>query len=119
MALLIGLKRFEFRRSHFAPSVHTVVIYATSPVRAVVGEFAIRAVHADTPARLWRLAQGYTGIDRERFNRYFAGCSHGVAIEVEQARQYREHLPLCKLVPGPPPQSFRYLPTEFIGDPAA
>jgi len=106
--ILAGTKRFELRRVIFARSVRTVVIYATAPVRRVVGEFTVRAVHTLSPPALWQTVMAEAGIDEEGFRAYFDGCRVGHAIEIAAVTEYPEPLPLSEFATRPP-QSFIYL----------
>ena len=109
-AILAGEKTFEFRRALFRHPVTSVVIYASSPTRKVVGEFTIGKVLFLGIDALWNSTRHGGGIDRDYFERYFAGRSQGYALKVKRARRYR--LPLCLLKDlgiKHPPQSFRYL----------
>lgn len=118
-AILAGTKRFEFRRALFkAPDVDTVVVYASTPVRKVVGEFSIKRVWSLAPSQLWSKTACGAGIARSYFDDYFAGASIGHAIEVDSVRRYRLPRSLLRHYRvEQPPQSFCYLPWRGKGDP--
>jgi predicted transcriptional regulator len=86
-----------------------VVVYTSSPVSRVVGEFDIEAVITDTVAGLWRRTKHSAGIDRERFFSYFAGRKIGHAIVIGSVRRYSRSLDLSSNFGMRPPQSFAYL----------
>lgn len=109
-AILAGKKTFEFRRAVFRRDVSTVVLYASSPTRKVVGEFTIDRVLSLRLDALWESTQNGGAIGREYFDRYFDGRSAGYALKVKRVRRYRS--PLClrrDFGISHPPQSFRYL----------
>lgn len=108
-AILQGIKRFEFRRTRFRRKVDIVVIYATSPIGKVVGEFDVRAILAGPPEVLWRRTHDEAGIEEAAFEEYFRGASNGYAIEVGEVREYPN--PYCpkERYGLRPPQSFAYL----------
>jgi predicted transcriptional regulator len=110
-AILAGEKTFEFRRALFRrPGVRTVVLYASSPVRRVVGEFALGEVLTLDLDALWKATRHGGGIDRGYFDRYFVGCVTGHALKVRRARRYRVPLSLDEHFGiRHAPQSFRYL----------
>src|ERR1700733_6131011 len=108
-AIFRGEKRFEFRRAIFRKPVAVVVVYTSSPVSRVVGEFDIEAVITDTVAGLWRRTKHSAGIDRERFFSYFAGRKLGHAIAIGSVRRYPRSLDLSSNFGIRPPQSFAYL----------
>ena len=53
--ILSGEKRYEFRRALFKnPEIKKVVIYATSPIKKVIGEFDIECILTLELEDLWR-----------------------------------------------------------------
>lgn len=110
-AILEGTKTFELRRAVFRnPAVRKIVIYASSPVSRVIGEFMIAGVLALEPERLWEAAGEGAGVDRKFFDDYFRGCKVGFALEVRRPRRYAKPLGLKEHFGfSQPPQSFRYL----------
>src|SRR5438309_11217740 len=65
-AIFRGEKRFEFRRVIFRKPVKVVVVYTTSPVSRVAGEFDIEGIISDTVEGLWKRTKHQAGIDKER-----------------------------------------------------
>jgi predicted transcriptional regulator len=110
-SILDGTKRFEFRRVRFRrPDIKTVVLYATSPVCKVVGEFELAAFLSMSPTGLWRVTQRWAGIDRASFDSYFDGLSVAYALRVGHRRKYVRPLLLQRdFGIRFPPQSFQYL----------
>lgn len=110
-AILAGEKTFEFRRAVFRQRhIRTVVLYASSPTRKVVGEFTIDRVLTLRLDALWGLTHKGGAIERSYFDQYFRGRTVGHALKVKKARRYKS--PLClraDLGIAHPPQSFRYL----------
>ena len=86
-----------------------VVVYTTSPVSRVVGEFDIDTIITDTIERLWKRTKHCAGIDRELFFKYFAGRKTGHAIAIGSVRLYRRSLGLPGKFGTRAPQSFVYL----------
>lgn len=109
-AILDGTKRFEFRRSIFrCQEVQKVVLYASSPVQMVVGEFDVAEIITMELSALWRRTKQYAGIRRAYFDEYFVGLTNGHALAVERFRRYRCPLHLQHFGISRPPQSFLYL----------
>ncbi len=104
-----GSKQFEFRRTIFREDVKTVVVYASSPMQLVIGEFQIEKVLSDTPENLWRLTREFAGIDEQFFYEYFADKAIGHAIKIKKTRKYRKPLCIREDFKLSPPQSFIYL----------
>jgi predicted transcriptional regulator len=109
-----GDKRFEFRRTIFARSeVKTVLIYATSPCRQIVGEFIIDAVITMSPNRLWQQTKHRAGIDKQQFDEYFNGKATAYALKISSPRRFRVPLNLLEdFGVERPPQSFCYVPED-------
>lgn len=111
-----GTKGFEYRRVR--PNLERgddVVIYASSPVSAVVGYFSVSEMLEATPRELWEQSHEHAGLSRNEFEKYFAEALAGVAIRVDHCCHFDEPLPLSRLremYEGfHPPQSFRYVET--------
>jgi predicted transcriptional regulator len=108
-AIFKGTKKFEFRRSTFKRDVDVVVVYVTSPIQRVIGEFDVKSVLREQVCTLWSKTAPVAGIDEERFMGYFDGLSHGYALEIGKTRLYEEPLLLGTHFGVHPPQSFMYL----------
>src|SRR5690606_30977445 len=89
-----GTKLYEFRRSIFKnPDIDTVVVYASSPVQKVIGEFRIDCILNEDLVSLWRKTKKHSGISERYFFDYFDGKENGFAIKVKQVKKYKQ--PLC------------------------
>lgn len=110
-AILAGTKKFEFRRAIFrSPNVETVVLYASSPVQRVVGEFRVADILSLAPPELWARTHRWSGIDRSYFDEYFSKRDLGFALKVASPRSYGRPLSLLRHFGiTHPPQSFCYL----------
>lgn len=108
--ILTGEKRFEFRRVIPTRDVERVVVYASSPVCRLVGEFTVRRVVSAKPQALWRLTRSHAGITKRYFDAYFKGRTEAHAFEVESTLRYDEPInPKSLRQSFRPPQSFLYL----------
>ena len=105
-----GSKKYEYRRVIFKrKGVETIVVYASDPIRRVIGEFDIGEVFHEAPEQLWERTHIYAGITKRQFMEYFANQDKGFAIGVREARKYSNPLSLDDLMLSLPPQSFIYL----------
>jgi predicted transcriptional regulator len=106
-----GTKRYEFRRVVFKePDVQTVVVYVSTPVRKVVGEFDLEEIITLPKDKLWKLTKAEAGIDKAGYDDYFLDKEFATALKVKKVRRYRK--PLClkeDFQINYPPQSFIYL----------
>jgi predicted transcriptional regulator len=105
-----GTKKYEYRRVIFKrPDVETIVVYASDPIKQVIGEFDVGEVIHEAPEQLWKQTCSFAGITKTEFMQYFANKEKGFAIKVREARKYSNSLCLSDLLLSLPPQSFVYL----------
>lgn len=108
--IFTGEKKFEFRRSIFKnTSITTVLVYSSSPVKKVIGEFQIDEILKDNLDTLWDLTAEHSGITKNYFMEYFINKEQGFAIKIKNTKKYK--IPKCirKDFNSIPPQSFLYL----------
>jgi len=110
-AIFEGHKKFEFRRAIFREEITHVVVYASSPVKMVVGEFKIDRILFDDITPLWERTRKHAGIAEGFFYSYFSEKEKGYAIAIKDAVLYDEPTPLEMFNLTRPPQSFAYLPS--------
>ncbi len=111
--IVSGAKNVELRRRFplSVPEGTTALIYATSPIRALLGIAEIGQVHRCAPEEIWKTFAERACIARKDFDSYFYGVEHGYAIELKRARRLRRALELSELRDRfnfEPPQSFLY-----------
>ena len=110
-----GTKKYEFRRSVFKNrNVKTVVVYASSPVQRVIGEFEIDSILNDELRNLWNITKDYSGITENFFFDYFRNKEKGYAIKIKNTKKYKKALSLKDDFNASPPQSFIYLDECFV-----
>jgi len=110
-----GAKKYEYRRAIFKRrDVQKVVVYASSPVQRVIGEFDIDSVIEATPQKLWRETRKHAGVSRKEFLEYFAGTNIGYAIRVKNCRRYNMPVIIEDCLRTSPPQSFYYLKDDVL-----
>lgn len=109
-AIMDGRKKIEFRKRPLADDVTVVWVYATTPVRRVVGYFEVDGMHTGKPANLWREFAEMGCIDRADFDRYYAGSSTGAGIRIRKAVRLDVPALIADLLPsGVPPQNYAYV----------
>ena len=81
-----GTKKFEFRKAIFKNrNVKSVIVYASSPVQKVIGEFEIGKIFNNDLETLWDLTKEHSGITEDFFYDYFSDREKGFAIQVKNA----------------------------------
>lgn len=101
--IFTGTKKYEFRRkAPRADAAFRLLIYATAPRRALVGEIVVDEIVTDTPKRLWTRTRDAAGIDEARFLEYFHGLEKANALKISHAQAYDESVNLSELkaLPG-------------------
>jgi predicted transcriptional regulator len=105
-----GTKKFEFRKVIFKnPNIKTVVVYASSPVQQVIGEFEIDDILSFEPDAIWKMTKKYSGITEEFFYQYFSDRDVAHAIKIKNTRRYKRPLDIRESFKVIPPQSYVYL----------
>jgi len=108
--IFAGEKRFEYRRKIFKRPVESVLVYATSPICKIVGEFQIDRVLEDSPESLWSQTSEFGGISKDSYCQYFEGANVAYALAIASYTRYCQPLDPksldCNFVA---PQSYRYL----------
>jgi len=108
--IFAGTKKYEFRRSIFKnPNVKTIVVYSSSPVQKVIGEFEIETILRKDIDQLWNLTEQESGINKDFFFEYYKGKETGFAIKIKKTKKYDEPLDIKRDFKLTPPQSFVYI----------
>lgn len=105
-----GTKKFEFRKSIFKNAdVQKVIVYASSPVQRVIGEFSIVGILNDDVETIWKETSRYSGISYDFYMSYFANKEKAYAIKIGKAIRYSQSRKLSDYNLNFAPQSFAYL----------
>jgi predicted transcriptional regulator len=112
--ILSGEKTAELRRVR--PDLESgdmVILYASSPVSAIVGAFTVQDVREDEVETLWQAVGSQSFVSKPEFSSYFSGKDAGIAILIQDAAEISPQISLDKLrrfYDGfHPPQGYRYL----------
>ena len=116
-AILAGTKTVELRRTTPKIEVPTrALLYATTPVRALLGTCVVTSVTSAPLSDLWREFGSRANLPYHEFKHYFEGVEVGAALALAQQRPFTRRVPLQDLLAKPrgfrPPQSFSYLDTK-------
>lgn len=104
-----GTKQYEFRRRPAKAVVTKLLIYATAPISAVVGEAIVTDLLVMPPASLWDSVKSQAGISKNKFFEYFSTCEIAYAYCLGTVRQYCPTISLSAYGLQHPPQSFVYI----------
>jgi predicted transcriptional regulator len=97
-AILNGDKTVEVRRRRvWIADGSLCLLYASSPVRALVGAVRVRQTDVDNAESLWSRWGAQTALTRGEFDSYVDGSVLPCAIELESAMRLHDPVPLAEL----------------------
>ena len=116
-AILAGVKTVELRRTEPKIVVPTrALLYASTPVRALVGKCIVDSVRSADLATLWDQYGPRSDLCHSEFLQYFDGVGRGAALTLTQPQAFSQQIDLEDLRAKPkgfrPPQSYAYIDTE-------
>lgn len=124
-AILDGTKTVELRRTRpNLPDGSLVILYSSTPTKAVVGWALLTRVREGTPGDIWNEFGADAAIKEPDYDTYFDGAEHAIALELDDVVAASNPVPLSVIrsIGIQPPQSWRYVPaaiTSQIQDSAA
>jgi len=105
-----GSKKYEFRKTIFKRNdIEKVVVYASSPIQRVVGEFEVEEIISDTIKKVWEKTSKFSGITKEIYESYFINKNMAHAIKIGDVKKYSSPKYLGDYNIFFAPQSFVYL----------
>lgn len=105
-----GTKKYEFRKAIFKrPNIHKIIVYASSPVKKVVGEFSIDEILSDTVDVIWNETHQDAGISKQFYQSYYKNHNRAYAIKVGNTIRYKKLRDLADYNLMIAPQSFAYI----------
>ena len=114
-----GVKDVELRRTR--PRIikgDLVVVYASSPTKALVGVFEVREVIQKPLIELWNDVKERACVSYNEFQTYYKGLSTGCGIILDKTHYFEKPVELDCLRRAwdnfRPPQSYRYLKPDEI-----
>ena len=113
-AILAGVKTVELRRTVPKIVIPTrALLYASSPVRALLGTCVITSVRSADLAALWHEYGSRSELPFHEFEQYFEGVDAGTALILSEPQALSRPIPLQDLRAKPrgfrPPQSYAYV----------
>ena len=116
-AILTGVKTVELRRTEPKIEVPTLaLLYASSPVRSLVGTCIVASVRSASLGDLWDDHGREADLPYHEFQQYFEGVDRGTALTLAAPQAFKRRVPLqdlrAKAKGFRPPQSFAYVDTK-------
>jgi predicted transcriptional regulator len=94
-----------------------VIIYASSPLKSVIGFGIVQKIIETSPKQMWEKYSSVLGIDKLRFDNYYAGKERAIGIKIKKIQQIQPiHLEdLRNITPNfQPPQVYKYVSNTDI-----
>lgn len=117
-AILEGRKTVEVRRRFpVVPDGTVIVLYSSSPERAVLGTVRLKRAMRIDANEVWNLHSQAIEISEADLTQYLQGAPESTLLEVEDPNTWNTPVPLSVLrqaIGVEPPQSFRYLEASQI-----
>ena len=117
--IIDGLKTVELRRKF--PDLNgasaRMVIYSTHPVQSIIGYAEIDMVHKLPVKEIWKRFSDQAHIERNHFDEYFTGLSHGFVVQLKKPKKFKTPVPIDYIKENYgiiAPQSYRYLNEEHM-----
>lgn len=108
--ILMGTKTVEYRK--WIPSCglpFKVIIYASAPVKQIVGCFVVNEIIQDNPTELWETTNIIGGIDEKSFFSYFGNKLQAYAFKISELEEFKPHKSLQDYGLSEAPQRFAYV----------
>jgi len=111
-------KTIELRKTK--PNVKAgdfLIIYSSSPVKAIIGFGLIKQVIVTTPTQMWENYSLEVGIDKERFVEYYKDKERSIGIEIENMKLVNPiSLKDIRILESNfhPPQIYRYISNNIF-----
>jgi len=107
--ILSGEKKYEYRKKLCKDSIDKIYIYATSPVKKIIGEVKVLQKLNQEKKVLWEISKEESGVSREEFFKYFQKTEIGCAYYLGEVKKYNEPLTLESIGIKYTPQSYVYI----------
>jgi len=94
-----------------------VIIYASAPIKCVIGFGVIKRIIETTPIKMWNNYSALLGIDKLRFDSYYKDKDKAIGIEIENIKLVPYiHLNDLRQIDANfhPPQTYRYVSNADI-----
>jgi len=115
--ILLGVKRYEYRKQSIHQDTSHILLYVTSPIMRIVGIAEVKSIHEGDPSTLWEQTKHAGGVTRKFYREYFLKKTKAFAIELDQIIPLNYWVnPKDIVMTFYPPQSFKYVNSDFYND---
>lgn len=107
--ILEKTKEYEYRKTLCKKEIKKIYLYATSPIKRIVGEVKVIDKIIMEKEKLWNMSKKESGISREFFDEYFKEQEYACAYRLKESRKYKTPIELKKIGIEYFPQSYIYI----------
>ena len=104
-----GSKKIVYRKQIPKYSITRIVVYSTSPLKAVIGEVEVQKTMTMECSLLWECTKNETEISKKQFDNYFKNYNIASAYKLGKYKQYNSPNSLLSFGINNTPHSFVYL----------
>ncbi len=107
--ILSGKKKYEFRKFRCRDEIDTIIIYATSPIKEVVGEVSLIQIIEGDVEHVWNQTSPYGGVLKEDYQEYYKARDVAIAYQLGEVTRYEKPKKLLDYGLTYAPQSYAYI----------
>lgn len=107
--ILNNTKKYEFRKKICSDNIDKIYLYATVPVKGIVGEAMVNEKIIMNKERMWGLVKEKSGITFSYFDQYYRNNENACAYVLGKVKRYDRLVPLEEVGVLSVPQSYVYV----------
>lgn len=107
--IFAGEKKYEYRKTKCKNSPNKIIVYASFPIKKIVGELIIEEVLYDKKDVIWEKTNMYGGIFQKKYDEYFKNKEYAVAYKIKEYIKYDPVRELKDYDVLSAPQSYIYI----------
>lgn len=107
--ILKNEKKYEFRKKICNSNIDKIYLYATNPVKRIVGEVYVEEKIMMDKDKLWDLTKEKAGIDYEYYRKYYEKNQKAAAYKLGNVKKYEKIVTLQDFGIEYVPQSYVYV----------
>lgn len=104
-----GTKKYEYRKTKCKIKPTKIIVYASTPVKKVVGEIIIEDILYDKKEIIWDKTKVSGGIEKKNYDKYFEKKEDAIAYKIKEYIKYDSPKELSEYNIKYAPQSYVYI----------
>ena len=110
--IISGEKKYEFRKKVCIENIDKIYLYATSPIKKIIGEVEVLEKCFMEKEHLWEVTHEEAGITKAFYEEYFKNQNWAGAYKLGEVIQYEVPTGLKEIGINYVPQSYAYINTR-------